>query len=185
MYTATLTNDRVRLMAFPLRGMFMKMKWVFFVALLLAALLLGPAAAADADAGGADGFLGLAWGTKPQQVAGLTPVPWQLPFDAYRTAKLDGGQVYFGDAATYTLVFSPDAGLVQGRVEIDSDRWPSEGRMAFISFLGMQLMIEPAPGVKVLPTWHVGDNTRVVEIARGAKTVYIFSRRDFAGLPAR
>jgi hypothetical protein len=133
---------------------------------------------------GADGFLGLAWGTKPEQVAGLRPVLWMLPFDAFRTAGLGGGQAFFGDAAEYMLVFAPGEGLVRGRVEVDTARWPEEGRREFLRCLGAQLLIEPAPGKAALPTWHVGGNTRVVQTDWGGKTVYVFSRRDFAGLPA-
>jgi hypothetical protein len=158
------------------------------LALWLTAMALWPAdAAADpliAGAGLADGFCGLAWGTATEDIAGLTPAEYAWPpFSVYRANGLEGGRVLFGDAAAYLLVFAPGKGLVQGRVEMDAAKWRSAAKWDFISRLGPPLIIEPAPGQPVMPTWHIGHNTRVQEGGAGGKTVYIFSRRDVSGLP--
>lgn len=118
-----------------------------------------------------DGFAGLSWGVKPEQVAGIVPVlPGSPPYLLYRLQP-DPQDLIFGKARLLALVFSPGQGLIQGWVVFQENSAPV---LLLWEYLGPQAMIEPMPGHPVKPTWFPGKNTRVEKDDGG----YLFSCRN-------
>jgi hypothetical protein len=118
-----------------------------------------------------DGFAGLSWGVKPEQVAGIVPVlPGYPPYLFYRLQP-DPQDPIFGKARLLALIFSPERGLVQGWVAFQEKSAPV---LLLWEYLGPQVMIEPMPGHPVKPTWFPGKNTRVEEDDGS----YLFSCRN-------
>lgn len=118
-----------------------------------------------------DGFAGLPWGSKPEQVAGITQVlPGCPPYMLYRLQP-DFRDPIFGKARLLALVFSREQGLIQGWLVFQKNSAPV---LSLWNYLGPQVMIEPMPGHPVKPTWFPGENTRVEEDDGG----YLFSCRN-------
>jgi hypothetical protein len=128
-----------------------------------------------------EGFVGLSWGTKPEKVAGITPLPSAMPgLQFYRLPPETWNQV-LGQAQQVVLAFTPEGGLVQGAVACQHE---GLGWMTLVQCLGPAVMLEPLGNQPVLTTWFPGGQTRVEADDRGNLDLYLFSLRSFGGRPA-